>query len=296
MSDWNPRYLAYCRATGGLSPDETRARDGSGARYIVWTGERWREWYGVIGYKPECLGAAEHAAFDAWLEAATGGASRQGAPLIIRRRARSRDVRPIEEYLRTGDSPQARAGLARSNRAKLERHERTWGLLAPVVEAPELDTLQARVERQNAWLRQRRQEERDQEARDWRRARARLREISRERAVELVEAWNARGRWSPAGAVDLLVFLDMHEPTPERIEERRRAREQSREIHRRHASWWIEHRGCVGLVDRHPAGLRLLRCDECGREWKPDELESAEASGELVMVRKPEVVQTALIL
>ena len=41
-NDWNPRYLAYCRATGGLSPDATLERDreqypgGCMCGFILW--------------------------------------------------------------------------------------------------------------------------------------------------------------------------------------------------------------------------------------------------------------------
>ena len=39
---WNPRYLAYCRATGGLSPEKTLERDrekfpgGCMCGFILW--------------------------------------------------------------------------------------------------------------------------------------------------------------------------------------------------------------------------------------------------------------------
>lgn len=83
MSEWNPRWLAYCRTTG-IAPDKAWERDGNGARFVVWTQQRWQEWADSIGrgeaYRarlastvmvPMILGPAEHAAFDAWLEAAT---------------------------------------------------------------------------------------------------------------------------------------------------------------------------------------------------------------------------------
>lgn len=79
MSEWQPRWLAYCRATG-IAPEDGWARDGNGARFIVWISQRWEEWAGSIGkgagYRarvastgavPLTLGPAEHAAFDTWL-------------------------------------------------------------------------------------------------------------------------------------------------------------------------------------------------------------------------------------
>lgn len=74
--EWNPRYLAYCRATGGASPYATLARDrmqypgGSMCGFILWISRQWRAWRAETGHAG-ALGPAEHAAFDAWLAIAS---------------------------------------------------------------------------------------------------------------------------------------------------------------------------------------------------------------------------------
>lgn len=71
---WNPRYLAYCRATGEPDPDRAAERDrarypgGHMVGYIVWIQDRWREWERANGRTPWGNKTdAAHAAFDQWL-------------------------------------------------------------------------------------------------------------------------------------------------------------------------------------------------------------------------------------
>lgn len=202
-------------------------------------------------------------------------------------------------------TPQALAGLRRSRRAAASRHERDWGMLAEVVEGPTVeDTVEERIERQNAATAARFQDRRDREAAQWREARRRLRETPREQAEQLVAEWNA----STAGhaeAVNLLVFLDERAPTPERIAERRAARHNMARIHRevceKGQTWWIRHVGCPegehGFVDRRGLGpLRHLYCYGCEKEWRSRaDLEAADATGELVIVDCRRAVQEALL-
>lgn len=73
-TQWNTRYLAYCRATGGLTPDETLERDrarwpgGPMCGAILWVQERWTEWERMNGRPPwGAKNPADHADFDRWL-------------------------------------------------------------------------------------------------------------------------------------------------------------------------------------------------------------------------------------
>lgn len=76
MTEWNPRYLAYCAATGGLDPEATAARDavaypgGRMVGFIIWIGQKWAEWHVLKGRVrfQTALTAADHTDFDAWLE------------------------------------------------------------------------------------------------------------------------------------------------------------------------------------------------------------------------------------
>jgi hypothetical protein len=70
----NPRYLAYAREDG-LEPDQALARDverwpgGKMCGFMLWVGERWREWDARHGHgQSHVRDAHEHRAFDAWLE------------------------------------------------------------------------------------------------------------------------------------------------------------------------------------------------------------------------------------
>lgn len=36
---WNPRFLAYCEASGGLGPEDTLKRDGNMVEFIIWGGK-----------------------------------------------------------------------------------------------------------------------------------------------------------------------------------------------------------------------------------------------------------------
>ena len=66
---WNPRYLAYCWATGAASPEEARERDWQehgGARnlpFIRWSNRHLEEWRRHSGQ----AGPLDHGAYDAWL-------------------------------------------------------------------------------------------------------------------------------------------------------------------------------------------------------------------------------------
>ena len=71
---WSPRYSAYCRATGGLTPAETVERDRSAypgghmAGFLVWSSQRLREWRAETKHGGH-MTTADHAAYDAWLDA-----------------------------------------------------------------------------------------------------------------------------------------------------------------------------------------------------------------------------------
>lgn len=75
-TDWQPRYLAYCRAHGTPDPDAMLARDserwpgGCMTGYILWINERWREWRasrGMPGTDLVPVTEQEHAEFTEWL-------------------------------------------------------------------------------------------------------------------------------------------------------------------------------------------------------------------------------------
>lgn len=72
-AEYQPRWLAYCRATRA-APDA----DGHGYRFIIWCQARWAEWDGVAGQRRLAKSPTEHAAFDAWLQAATVPTDAQG--------------------------------------------------------------------------------------------------------------------------------------------------------------------------------------------------------------------------
>lgn len=70
---WNPRYMAYARSHG-RGPEDQRDHDrkahpgGAAAGYIIWIGQRWREWEQIQGRTPHSPKTeADHAAFDVWL-------------------------------------------------------------------------------------------------------------------------------------------------------------------------------------------------------------------------------------
>lgn len=56
------RYAAYVRAVGAPDPP------GRNAGYLAWIGGQWREWEQASGRRRP-YSDADHAAFDAWLEA-----------------------------------------------------------------------------------------------------------------------------------------------------------------------------------------------------------------------------------
>jgi hypothetical protein len=227
--------------------------------------------------------------------------------ITIRRRSRSRDYPWMSEpevYFRAV-TPAAIAGRARSARAKQARHDKKWGLLAPVVEPPPPEpSIEERTARFNenavASIRQRRERAAD----DWLRARARLRELPRERAAELMAEWNARTWHGNAWGVDLLVFLDERAPTPERIAERREARLSTARGHRRAAekahTYWIEHVDCpeigCGVVEIQRLPVRRLTCIACGSQWGKADLQRVEEQGILRVIDCRLAVQEELDL
>lgn len=78
---WNPRYLQYCRANGGLTPDAMLERDrerypgGCMCGFILWHSAKLNEarqthrefFYIEIGGNPG--GLIDHAGYDRWLRA-----------------------------------------------------------------------------------------------------------------------------------------------------------------------------------------------------------------------------------
>lgn len=85
--EWNPRYLAYCQATGGLGPRETWERDGErypggrGAGFLLWVSARLQEWRKEVKHSGGML-SQHHEAFDAWLAAREAPADSQGQILL----------------------------------------------------------------------------------------------------------------------------------------------------------------------------------------------------------------------
>jgi hypothetical protein len=69
VKDYQPRFLAYMRATGAtLESDAERYPGGCMAGFTIWIGQRWREWEKLTGRKSPHL---DHTDFDAWLEETT---------------------------------------------------------------------------------------------------------------------------------------------------------------------------------------------------------------------------------
>ncbi len=73
--EWNPRYVAYAEAHG-FDPDTMLAADevlwpgGKMCGFMVWIGERWREWRESRGVgRNAVLGSDDHADFDAMIGA-----------------------------------------------------------------------------------------------------------------------------------------------------------------------------------------------------------------------------------
>lgn len=73
---WNPRYLAYCRGEHpGLGPDAALEADqgrwigGCMTGFILWIGERWREWLKANPDAiPRFLTDKNHKDFTQWLD------------------------------------------------------------------------------------------------------------------------------------------------------------------------------------------------------------------------------------
>jgi hypothetical protein len=60
---WNPRYLAFCTATGD-NPLSPRAPN---HEYIGWINARWKDWRTEHNRHGTPTTDADHAAFDVWL-------------------------------------------------------------------------------------------------------------------------------------------------------------------------------------------------------------------------------------
>lgn len=227
--------------------------------------------------------------------------------IIIRRRSRSREhswMWDPSAYFRSV-TPAGVAGRRRSGRAKQQRHVKKWGLFAPVMDPPPPEPpIEERVARFNAGVVESIRNRRETTWRDWKRARARLRELPRERAVALIDEWNSRSKDGNAWGFDLLVFLDEREPTPARIAELREAR-LSRAAARRRAAEraetaWIEHVTCAetgyGVVEIQRMPYRRLKCIACEAEWNKADLQTVEEQGILRIVDCRLAVQEELHL
>lgn len=216
--------------------------------------------------------------------------------LIIRSRCRAREIERLTKPLFNEElTPQAVSAHRRSVKARVARHRKAWGLLAEVVPLTPYPSLEEHRDAQRAAAVQRLKDARSRWARDWIRARARLRELPRARALELLAEWNGSSgvRVGRRGPGDLLLFLADREPTPEVLEARRTGRLASARIHievaRRQYSWYVAHRTCpegdLGAAAPALNGSRCIRCLACEREWRTKrELLDAEAAGELVIV------------
>ena len=69
MKNVHPRYRLYCLARGYKSIEEAIAKhNGSGHDYTCWISQQWRKWDAETKHKGWVHTAADHAAFDAWLE------------------------------------------------------------------------------------------------------------------------------------------------------------------------------------------------------------------------------------
>jgi hypothetical protein len=226
---------------------------------------------------------------------------------IIRRRMRARDFPWMSDpsaYFRDVTA-HAVAGIARSARARQARHQRKWGLLAPVVDAPpQVESVEERTARYNAYVTQSIADRRSRAAADWWRARARIRALPRETAENLLAEWNARTDGGPAWGGDLLNFLDVRVPTAERVAELRAARAERAIIHRRVAerehAWWVQHTTCpeanAGVVEILRLPNRHLRCIGCEATWTKASLPAAEADGTLRIVDCRLAIQETLPL
>jgi hypothetical protein len=189
------------------------------------------------------------------------------------------------------------SGYQRSIAGRLARHVRTWGLLADIVAAPPVPSLEEHRARKAAAAESAWRAARKEWADQWRRARARLRELPRARARELLDEWNRPRDDLPPGAraapSDLLMFLSTREPPASLLEHRRQGRLHSAAVHRdvmrRSEAWYIQHVACpegaLGIAHVPNFPTRLVRCIACEREWRTrTELAAAEETGELRMV------------
>lgn len=216
------------------------------------------------------------------------------AKLIIRRRWRSREIERLASPLfNDALTPQAIAGYERSGRAREARHRKAWGFLAEVVEAPLRPTLDEHRSLQREAAIARWHAARKACADEWRAARARLRRIERDRAIDLVAEWNGGQPDARKGSADLISFLSQREPDPELLETRRQARlgraRRHIEFARRNFTWYVAHRACpegeLGAAEAVLAGSRGIHCIACEHVWRTrSELAAAERAGELVIV------------
>jgi len=75
MTEYQPRYLAYCRAHGN-TPDQQMQADakaypgGCMCGFILWINQKWAEWFGIVGRK-HVLSEDDHRQFDEWLTRGT---------------------------------------------------------------------------------------------------------------------------------------------------------------------------------------------------------------------------------
>jgi len=66
VSEYQPRWLAYSRATG-TAPDKVK-----GYEFIIWIGQQLQAWRAETGYSGTLL-SHHHEAFDRWLVEQTTG-------------------------------------------------------------------------------------------------------------------------------------------------------------------------------------------------------------------------------
>lgn len=188
-------------------------------------------------------------------------------------------------------------GHRQSSRAAEERYRRVHGFLGDLVPL-RAESFEEREARMHAQRLSGAKRDRDRHADAWRRARRRLQELSRDQRRAVAEEWNASG--VPADPVYLLTFVDSRAPTPERIEERRAAREHSADSIRRVCAQlgtpWIEHADCGGVLKEWHGGPGRHSCLRCERSFTQAEVCAGLQAGALVPVDPRTSVQVRLPL